>query len=190
MKKKNVIITAAVIVALGAGGVGAAYLAQRMDPATNEIKNAERNQSDVAFAQMMIEHHQGALDMASLVADRSQRSDIIALAEQISAAQAPEIRTMTAWLNAWGEPLEMTAMPGHGHMDMGGEDLSELESLGGNAFDRAFLTMMIEHHQGAIDMAQVELRDGTFADAKQLARAIEASQQGEIDTMRGLLASL
>ena len=146
---------------------------------------------------MMIVHHQGAIEMADLAAQQAQSADVKALAERISAAQGPEIETMSGWLAAWGEdpmPAE-SDMPGmdHSGMDMDGrsqeEVMAELRGLSGADFDRQFLTSMIAHHQGAIEMAQTQLADGRDPQAIELAQKIIADQEAEIEEMQGLLAS-
>ena len=70
---------------------------------------------------------------------------------------------------------------------MSAEQMDHLKGLTGTAFDQAWLQMMIDHHGGAIDMSNTELRDGTNPDAKKLAQAIIANQQAEITQMRGIL---
>ncbi|WP_282006594.1 DUF305 domain-containing protein [Propioniciclava sinopodophylli] len=163
----------------------------------NPSNAAAHNEADTAFAQMMIVHHQGAIEMADLAAQQAQSADVQALAERISAAQGPEIETMSGWLSAWGEdpmPAE-SDMPGmdHSGMDMDGrsqeEVMAELRGLSGADFDRQFLTSMIAHHQGAIEMAQTQLADGRDPQAIELAQKIIADQEAEIEEMQGLLAS-
>jgi uncharacterized protein (DUF305 family) len=70
---------------------------------------------------------------------------------------------------------------------MSDEDMTALEKATGAEFDQMFLTMMIEHHEGAIEMARTEQADGEYADAKALAEDIETAQTEEIQTMQGLL---
>src|SRR5690625_2945483 len=116
------------------------------------------------FAQMMIVHHEGAIEMADLAVEQASSEEVRSLAERIYAAQGPEIEEMTSWLEAWGEDTApMGGMEGHGGMDMEGmsqeEAMAELESLSGAEFDRRFLELMIAHHRGAVDMAQSELDD-------------------------------
>ncbi len=158
------------------------------------------NQADVEFAQMMIVHHQGALDMARLAAGRAGSPKVAELARRIEAAQQPEIETMTGWLDQWGaEPLaEAGAMPGmdHGSMtdtDAGGmasdADMRRLAEASGPQFDAAFLDLMTVHHQGAVAMAQTEVEDGRNAAAVDLARRVIADQTAEIELMGQLLAS-
>ena len=110
----------------------------------NPDSAAVHNEADTAFAQMMIVHHQGAIEMADLAAQQAQSADVQALAERISAAQGPEIETMSGWLSAWGEdPMpadsDMAGMD-HSGMDMEGrsqeEVMAELRGLSGADFDR------------------------------------------------------
>ncbi|MFD0902515.1 DUF305 domain-containing protein [Actinomadura sediminis] len=150
---------------------------------------AAHNAQDVMFAQMMIPHHRQAVEMAELAATRAGSPEVRELAVQIAKAQGPEIRTMTGWLESWGEPEAGHA--GHG-MDgmMSGEQMTELEGLSGAAFDRAFLEMMIEHHEGAVTMARDEQARGGFPDAKAMAGAIVRTQRAEIAKMRKLLEEM
>jgi uncharacterized protein (DUF305 family) len=67
------------------------------------------------------------------------------------------------------------------------DQMNALKALSGADFDRMWLQMMIDHHTGAITMANTELRDGTNPDAKKLAEAIIANQQAEITQMQGML---
>ena len=151
------------------------------------------------FVQMMIPHHQQAVQMAELAETRAADPEVKKLAGEIKAAQAPEIATMTGWLTAWGMPAPSasaghgTSMPGmdHGMPGMMSDaDLAKLAAASGTEFDRQFLTMMIAHHEGAITMAKDEVARGVNADAKALAQQIITAQQGEIDTMKKILDRL
>lgn len=155
------------------------------------------NDADVTFAQEMIPHHRQATEMADLAATRSQDAEVLDLAERISAAQGPEIETMTGWLESWGEevPEDMSGMDhsgmDHGSMPgmMSADQMAALEAASGPDFDRLFLEMMIEHHEGAIEMARTEQEDGSNADAVALAESIEEEQTAEVAEMRELLAA-
>ncbi|MET8158294.1 DUF305 domain-containing protein [Sphaerisporangium sp. NPDC005289] len=154
--------------------------------------SADHNKQDVMFAQMMIPHHRQAIDMAKLAGSRAADPDVKQLAKQIEAAQEPEITTMSGWLTAWNMKVPDDAMPSMGHgMDgmMSADDMKELEELSGSAFDKAFLTMMIDHHEGAIVMAEKEQSSGAYPPAKELAGAIVTSQTAEIGTMKQMLPS-
>lgn len=156
------------------------------------------NNADVIFAQEMIPHHKQAILMAQIAQERAASPDVKSLAADIEQAQDPEIQTMTDWLNAWGEEVpEDSSMPGVDHggmsMDMPGmmsqEDIADMEAASGAAFDQMFLTMMIEHHEGAVEMAQTQQAEGENPYAIALADKIEADQTTEITTMQNLLDS-
>lgn len=173
------------------------------DPATenggSSTSSAEFNDADVSFAQDMIPHHQQAVQMAQMAADRADSEEVRQLAADIEAAQAPEIEQMTAWLEAWGEDVPddmsgMEGMEGMEGMDMPGmmseDQMQEMESASGSAFDQMFLESMVEHHEGAIEMAQTEQAEGENPDAVALAEKIETDQQAEIQTIEQLLAGM
>ncbi|OZC41539.1 DUF305 domain-containing protein [Rhodococcus sp. WWJCD1] len=152
------------------------------------------NDADAMFARMMYRHHAQAVEMAAMAAGRTDNPEILTSASAIEAAQQPEMDRMTAWLTEWGQPApssDMGEMSGMDHSSgmgmMSQQDMDALTALSGAEFDRQWLTMMIEHHEGAIEMANTEIADGSNADTQQMARAIVATQQQEIDTMRGLL---
>jgi uncharacterized protein (DUF305 family) len=154
------------------------------------------NDADVEFAQMMIVHHRQAVEMADLAGTRAADAEIKQLATRIKAAQDPEIVTMTGWLTTWGEP---TAAPGGGHSmpgmssmpgEMSKEDMAKLESAKGTKFDRMFAEMMVDHHNGAIEMARDERATGGNPAAKALAATIEKAQTAEVGTLKQILDRL
>lgn len=152
------------------------------------------NDADVMFAQMMIPHHQQAVEMADLAATRAADKEVKELAAKIKAAQDPEIQTMQGWLTAWGKPMPSEGMDhGMGH-DMPGmmseDDMKKLETAKGGAFDRQFAKLMIAHHEGAIQMARTEQTQGSNAEAKELAKTIETAQQAEVAQLREILDRL
>lgn len=159
------------------------------------VVDQTHNQADTEFAQMMIVHHEGAIEMADLAIENAAAVQVRTLAEDISAAQGPEIDVMTSWLQAWGEDTA----PEHGGMDHGGmqmdgmtqeEAMTELGSLAGHEFDQRFLELMIEHHLGAVEMAQAELENGENPQALELAEQIIEAQQSEISEMEQMLQEL
>lgn len=157
----------------------------------SEQVSAQHNDADTMFVQMMIVHHRGAIEMADLARADAESADVKALAERISAAQGPEIEQMTSWLTAWGEPVEADGHAAHPGMKMNGmtqeEMLSQLNSLSGTDFDRAFLKGMIAHHEGAVEMSEAQLADGENREALALAGKIISDQEAEIEEMQGLL---
>ena len=158
---------------------------------------AQFNDADVAFAQGMLPHHQQAVEMAQLAPDRAADPRVADLAARIEAAQAPEIETLSGWLEAWGTEAGSSGGRGHGGMDhgdtggmMSDEDMAALAYVSGAEFDRVFLTMMVEHHRGATAMAGAEVADGQSPDALAMAEDIRDMQNAEIAEMEQLLAEL
>ena len=151
------------------------------------------NQADVTFAQMMIPHHQQAIDMSDMIlAKDGVHPEVRALAEQIKAAQQPEIDTMNRWLDAWGrrDMDEGGQHHGSGGGMMTEDDMRQLDKANASTGQRLFLEGMIKHHQGAIATAETELDEGQHPDAKQLAGAIITAQEAEIGTMNQLLGQV
>ncbi|WP_416984573.1 DUF305 domain-containing protein [Streptomyces sp. T028] len=160
----------------------------------------EHNAQDVTFAQGMIPHHRQALQMAELAADRASSTEVKDLAARIEKAQDPEIEKMTGWLKAWGEDVPEEggstdeSMPGMDHSGSGGmagmmddAEMQTLEKASGEAFDTAFLTLMVEHHEGAVEMAGTEQDKGSYQPAKDTAEDIVTGQTAEIAEMKELL---
>lgn len=170
------------------------------------------NDADVDFATAMIPHHAQALAMVDVTRGRELSAPVQKLTEDIQAAQGPEIETMVDWLTGWDQPVpetmrdhanaedpdgmeghDMEGMEGEGDSDMPGmmtdAELADLDAAQGMEFEDMWLEMMIEHHEGAIEMAKDEQADGVFQPAVDLAESIETSQQAEIDHMRELLGA-
>lgn len=178
---------------------------------STEVSDTEHNEADVAFATDMLQHHAQALSMVDLTAGRPLDPEVQAVADQIRAAQGPEIETFTDWLTDWDEEVPATvrdhANAGHDMGEAGADDMDE--SMGGMdsdmpgmmsademsalaaapdaEFQTMWLEMMVEHHTGAVEMATTETRDGRYRPAIDLATTIIESQSAEIETMNGLL---
>ncbi|MDV6280904.1 DUF305 domain-containing protein [Rhodococcus sp. NM-2] len=153
---------------------------------------AQFNDADVVFLEGMYPHHAQAVEMADMVAGHTDNADVVALAAAIKAAQQPEMDRMTTWLQQWGQPVSTADMSGmhdmdHGDGMMSADQMDALTALSGTEFDRRWLTMMIEHHEGAIDMADTELVDGENPEVRQMASDIVTAQQKEIADMRAAL---
>ena len=149
------------------------------------------NDADAMFASMMIPHHEQAIEMSDMILSKEgvdQR--VITLAEQIKAAQAPEIATLRGWLSAWNVNESGMSHGGHDGGMMSDGDLAALKAASGAEASRLFLGQMIVHHEGAVTMAQSEVDGGQNPDAIALAREIIAAQTTEIQTMRDLLTAL
>ncbi|MFE1255820.1 DUF305 domain-containing protein [Streptomyces fungicidicus] len=170
--------------------------AQTSASAGAEDTAGAHNDQDVSFAQGMIPHHQQAIQMSKMAASQASSTEVKDLAARIEKAQDPEIETMSGWLESWGEdvPSSMPGMDHGGHSgssDMPGmmdtEDMDELMKASGKGFDTMFLTMMVEHHEGAVEMATTEKDKGRYGPAKKLAGEIITAQNAEIEEMNKLL---
>lgn len=162
----------------------------------------EFNDADVALATDMIPHHAQALVMVDMTDGRDLDPELQQLTDDIRAAQVPEIELMADWLTAWREPIPETMRDhanshgGHGAMEdmgsmpgmMSAEDMEALERAQGEAFRTRWLEMMIEHHRGAIEMAEDHQAAGVYPPALDLSARIAAEQEREIATMEALLA--
>lgn len=161
---------------------------------------ATASAADIEFAQRMIPHHEQAVEMAQLMPADGVSPELIQLADAVEAAQQPEIDELSAMLEEWGEDLPSAGGEHAGHGGAGDEsgmagmmseeDLATLDAAVGADFERSWLTMMIEHHEGAISMAEAELADGSDPEAQELARAVVDAQRAEITRMEQLLDAL
>lgn len=150
---------------------------------------ADVNNADMQFTMMMIPHHEQAVEMADVIlAEELIDERVSTLAEQIKAAQGPEIELMESWLDDWG--VGMGDMGGMGDGMMSDTDMRALEDASGDEASRLFLEQMIVHHEGAIEMAQSEIDNGQNPDVRSLAQSIITSQTAEIATMEDILATL
>jgi uncharacterized protein (DUF305 family) len=142
----------------------------------------DSNGIDRAFATEMVRHHQAAIDMAKVAEDRAGRPEIKSLATAIVTAQEQEIAELKAAdkrLAARGVETGDLELPA----SMMGMDMDSAELMTAEPFDRAFIDMMVPHHQGAIRMARVQLAKGKDPQLRKLATAVIAAQSKEIDQM-------
>ncbi|MGY2129050.1 DUF305 domain-containing protein [Blastococcus sp. SYSU DS0617] len=163
---------------------------------------------DAGFARDMSVHHLQGVEMANLVAERSDDPEVESLAVDISATQTNQAGRMQGWLALWGlSPtggetmswMEDAAHTGHDMAATGSgalmpgmateAELADLRSLSGNAFDVEFLRLMIRHHQGGFGMAQYAAEHADVDAVQNLAESIEASQSFEVDTMTDMLTA-
>lgn len=140
---------------------------------------------DLDFAKGMIPHHQGAIDMAKVELQYGKDPEIRKMAEGVVAAQTSEIELMTKWL-ASTDDKSLPAAPEStkaNQQAMNTMMAGMMVTYTGDA-DRDFVTGMIPHHQGAIDMAKIELQYGKDATMQKLATDIVKAQEGEIAFMQ------
>ncbi|MEL7199737.1 MAG: DUF305 domain-containing protein [Pseudomonadota bacterium] len=178
----------------------------------SQLASAKYTDADVVFMQGMIVHHQQAVDMSELVKDRTNNDQVVTIAGKILSSQADEIKFMNEWLSTRGEKTVMVGMD-HSNMDHSKMDHSKhamvdhsqmagmaspaqmkaLAAAEGAEFDRQFLTLMIAHHEGAIDMVENLLDQPGSASDPILFRFvgdIDNDQTSEIERMDEILASL
>ena len=157
--------------------------------------SADHNDADIMFAQMMIPHHQQAVEMSEiLLAKDDIPAQVVEFAQRVIDAQGPEIDRMNAMLEAWGQQPVTGDM---GEMDHGGmsgmmseEDMTALEDAKGTEAARLYLEQMTAHHEGAVDMARDEVADGQNPHAITLAEQIINDQEAEIAQMQQMLTDL
>jgi len=156
------------------GGDGAAY-----------------NVFDISFIRMMIPHHTQAVEMAALAPDRARNPQIRAIADRIKAAQVPEILRLKGWLKNRDLPETDPQHVTHGTMRgmQSADAMRALAAATGDNFDRLFVSMMIDHHQGAIDMAIDLMKVGINVEVGEMANGIAAEQSVEIGRIKDAAAS-
>ncbi len=213
MKKKNIIIVA-IVATVAVAGVSIYAISKNNDNGMmddNMMSNNSSQQSsagtvdknsaeykmyselkgedyDRMFLANMIAHHQGAVDMANLALTNAKHQEIKDMANNIISAQTKEISDMQSWQTAWGYPASSgSMMEDHSAMgmmnDMAGMT-DKLKGLTGDAFDKAFLSSMIEHHQSAINMAYPGQTNAQHNEVKALTIAIVDAQSKEIAQMK------
>lgn len=173
----------------GVGGTASPVSDAPAESASDGAERSEHNAGDIRFAQQLLPHHEQAVVISELAVERSTDQEVTALAQRIHGARGPEMKQLMALLQGWGEPV---APPDHGdvgHGDFGlltEEELQHLGQVSGSEFDREWLRLMIEHHEGAVEIAEIELRDGADSLAKLFAQNVVDSQTGELAELRAL----
>ena len=216
-RRHRTLLVTGVIVSLGLLATGCGNdttTARAATPASTH------NDADVAFTQSMIAHHQEAVDMSEAVIIRGTTPQVRSLAQRIKAAQDPEMRLMTTWLQQWNidqtaldRPMgnasgdhamatETTIADGPAGTEPTGSAVppmsgmmttpqqEEFDAASGVAIDRLFLELMIAHHTGAVSMADEQTPAGVNSEVTKLATEIKATQEREIKEMQILLANL
>jgi uncharacterized protein (DUF305 family) len=160
-----------------------------MGHGSSSSTNPNYTGADIMFLQMMIPHHQQAIDISNLAMKASQDAELIELAKIIARDQAAEIKQMKAWLADAGASEDM----GHSMDGMGGmlndDELAALSAATGKEFDVLWLKGMTEHHDGAIHMTQM-IEDAENADIKAFGTKVIKDQSEQIAQMKKMLARL
>ena len=177
------------VVALLIGVVIGIVAAQPNDPADDSV--------EAGFARAMVDHHAQAVEMADIVRSRADDAPIVALATDIVLTQQNQIGRLEGWLDSWGvrqttlnDPMRWMghqgAMPGMATR----ADVAALSTLPVPTAEARFLTLMISHHQGGIEMAEAILARSERRELRRFARAVIDGQRVEIATMQTMAASL
>ncbi|MCO7221806.1 DUF305 domain-containing protein [Klenkia sp. PcliD-1-E] len=189
-----VAVIAAGLLVIG-GGLAVALGVGRTDtPAAGSV--------DAGFSLDMSVHHLQAVEMANLAQGRTTDPEVLSLAFDISQTQLNQVGRMQGWLTLWGLPItgagDMSWMGSSMHDHSGGglmpgmateDELDQLRAATGGDFDVLFLQLMIRHHQGGLEMAQVAEAGASESVVRGLARSIVATQTAETTTMAGMLAA-
>ena len=201
MRTTRALAALAIGAALTLAGCGSNDQSTGADQASTSA--TDHNDADVDFASDMIQHHAQALAMVDLTVDRELDPEVQRLADDVRAAQGPEIETMSDWLQEWGEEVPETVRDhSNSEMDMGEDDMADmggdmpgmmspddmqsLEAATDAEFPGMWLAMMTEHHEGAIEMARDQVENGQYKPAVDLAGQIEAAQTREVEMMNEL----
>ena len=177
----------ALIMALSISGCASASNKGMDHEGHSSEASGDLSSDDVMFLQMMIPHHQQAIDMSDLALTKSTDSELLALAKDIRDEQAAEIVKMKAWLDKAGADLDPGHSMGHG---MGGmlsdSELAALKAATGKNFDLLWLKGMTGHHVGAIDMATM-IEDADNDEIKSFGQAIVTSQSAQNKQMAAMI---
>jgi uncharacterized protein (DUF305 family) len=186
-------VLVAATMALGACGT-APEVAKPVSAVAEVDAEAEHNDTDVMYLQMMVAHHQQGLDMVRLAASGAERPEIRVLAEAVDATQSDELTMMKTWLKDWSEPDTVDHAPS-AHADHGGlpatgpEEIAALRKARGSTFDTTFLNLFVAHQHNAVEMAAMERSGGANAEAKAFAERVRESRADQIKQMLNLLNS-
>ena len=174
-----------------------AVLGLTLTACSSKEEAKKHNEADIEFVEGMIPHHEQAIHMSELATKHANSPDVKTIASTIATKQEEEIKTMEKLVHEWGVKLE----PAGGHGEHGGTgairpgmlseaQLKELEHARGVEFDKLFLKGMVEHHKGAIVMAEEAEHKGQNKEVKKLAAEIKRGQEHEIEEMEKELVGL
>lgn len=202
-KKTGVLLAIIVLLSTAVVGLavrdGSGHMDRSMNKSMNKSEkrghhslakaNGDYTGADIMFLQMMIPHHQQAIDISNLALKNSKNAELLALAKIIARDQAAEITQMRNWLKDANASEDM----GHAMHDMGGmlsdDELAALTAAKGSTFDRLWLKGMTEHHDGAIHMVQM-IEDADNMEIKAFGAKVITDQSAQIEQMKKMLAAL
>ena len=145
------------------------------------LKGLSGKEFNIAFMSQMIAHHQSAIDMARQALTIAKHAETKKEAQMVITAQTKEIKQMTTWLQKW-----YGVQPSQEQADLMKADMKPMTDMKIER-DRMFFEMMVPHHQAAIDMSRMALKQSDRAEVKQLAQNIIKAQKAEIARYKSLL---
>ena len=187
MKKKDILLTALAMGAIATSAIAAETKTEGhhmgKDPMNMELQKLSGMEFEMAFLSDMVHHHKAALDMFKMAEQRAQHEEIKQLAKNGTAEQQGEIDKMSGMLKAMGKTADDHQEPAESMSKMKA-DMAKLDAAKGAEFDKMFLMMMIEHHHGAIHMAELASEKSSNAEIKPMAEKMAASQREEVKKMK------
>jgi uncharacterized protein (DUF305 family) len=194
------LVVGAILLSAVAGAALASLLTDDASPGDDSpeigLEAPTEASAEAGFARDMMVHHAQAVQMAEIVRDKTESEEMRTMAADIALTQQAQIGQMQGWLAVWGLPAtgREPAMTWMGHPTEGRmpgmaspEELNDLQRASPEEADVLFLQLMIPHHEAAIPMSEAVLEETDRPEVERLAGAIAASQQGEIEMMKGLL---
>ncbi len=163
--------------------------------------------AEAGFSRDMQTHHGQAVQMSMLIVERTEDPALRLLANDILTSQQSQAGRMSGWLEVWGlsptgsePPMAWMGSEHHSATSAGGEsvampgmatptDIANLTAASGVDADRIFLSLMIEHHRGGVEMADAVLARSDRKEVVTLARAMKSAQTSEIAVMEQMLAT-
>jgi len=152
--------------------------------------------AEAGFARDMSVHHAQAVEMAEIVRDKTQSEEVRLMAADMALTQQGQIGRMQGWLEVWNLPATGAepAMSWMGHPTEGRmpgmaspEEIERLQKASPEEADKMFFRLMIPHHQAAVPMAEAVIGETDRPEVENLARAIAATQPGEVELMKEML---
>ncbi|MFI7609471.1 DUF305 domain-containing protein [Micromonospora sp. NPDC049366] len=163
-------------------------------PDATAVADGTYNDTDVAFLQMMVDHHDQGLELMKAGRSRATGEDVRMLADAMEATQATELRTITGWLTGWGKPVTVdhaaTMHADHGALPISGVDAqASLRAAADDQFRTTFLNLLIAHQHNAVEMAKTELGGGANPQVKELASRVHQSYTEQIKQLLMLVSA-
>lgn len=177
-------VAALLVAGCGGGDSGTGAAAGNSAGGAAADQSVTWNDADVSFAQMMLADHRMVGEMATMAQKKATTPELKAVSKKLNSGQSKAADEISGWLTAWGEPTEA----GAAHAQMPGAmteaDMTMLTSMKkGMDFDMMFAQMMVEHHQGAITMAEEEAANGKNPDAKAMATSMVKTLQAQVTSL-------